>query len=70
MKEKKNWPNENPKLEDARRVRGIYVIERKDEEFKEITQNARKKLEEPAAPAVHCKKFKKQKVQGIVSHLR
>ena len=35
MKEKQNWASERPKLENARRLRGIYFIEPGDEEFKE-----------------------------------
>ena len=42
MKEKQNWASEKPKLESARRLRGIYFIEPGDEEFKEIIKNARK----------------------------
>ena len=55
MKEKQNWASEKPKLENARRLTGIYFIEPEDNEFKEIIKNARKKLEVPAAPAMPCK---------------
>ena len=56
MKEKQNWASEKPKLENARRLKGIYFIELEDKEFKEIIKNARKKLEVPAAPAMRCKR--------------
>ena len=56
MKEKQNWASEKPKLENARRLRGMYFIEPEDKEFKEIIKNARKKLEVPAAPAMPCKR--------------
>ena len=35
LKEKHKWSNERPKLDDARRVRGIYFIDPEDKEFKE-----------------------------------
>ena len=51
----------NPKLDNARRLRGICFIDPEDMEFKEIIQNARRKLETPAAPAMPCKTCKKKK---------
>ena len=39
-------------------MRGIYVIDPEDKEFKETIKNARKKLETPVAPAMPCKKLK------------
>ena len=50
-----------PKLDDARRLRGIYFIDPEDKEFKENIKNARNKLETPMAPAVLCKTIKKSK---------
>ena len=49
-----------PKLDDARKLRGIYFIDPEDEEFKfkETIKNARKKLETPMAPALLCKTSK------------
>ena len=38
---------EKPKLDNARRLRGIFFIEPEDEEFKEIVKNARRKWEIP-----------------------
>ena len=35
-KAKQKWAIEKPKLENARRLRGIYFIDPKDEEFKDI----------------------------------
>ena len=57
MQDRKNWAVEKH-LKNARRVRGVYFIEREDEELKEMIKNARKKLEVPAAPALPCKKHK------------
>ena len=56
MKEKQNWASEKHKLENARRLWGIHFIDLEDKEFQEITKNAWKKLEVPAAPAMPCKK--------------
>ena len=44
-----------PKLDNARRLRGIYFIDPEDKEFKETIRNARKKLKTPMAPAMPCK---------------
>ena len=59
LKEKQKWSNEKLHLENARKLRGIYFIDPKDEEFKETMQNARKKLETSIAPAMPCKIMKK-----------
>ena len=49
---------QKPKLDNARKLRGIYFIDPKDKEFKETINNARKKLETPVAPAMPCKMSK------------
>ena len=49
-REKHKWPIEKPKLDNARRLRGICFIDPEDMEFKEIIKNARRKLETPMAP--------------------
>ena len=64
LKEKQKWSNEKPKLDNARRSRGIYFIDFEDKEFKETFKNARKKLETPMAPAIPCKTSKKCKHVG------
>ena len=56
MKEKQNWTSEKPKLENARRLRGIYFMDPEDTQFAEIIKNARKKLEVQTAPAMPCKR--------------
>ena len=58
---KECWAIEKPKLDKARRLRGIYFIDPEDKEFKEAIKNARKKLETPMAPAMPCKTCKKSK---------
>ena len=44
LREKHKWAIEKRKLDNARRLRGIYFIDPVDMEFKEIIQNARRKL--------------------------
>ena len=44
-KEKQKWAIEKPKLDNARRWRGVFFIEPDDEEFKRILKNARRKLQ-------------------------
>ena len=43
LREKHKWAIEKPKLDNARRFRGIYFIDLEDIEFKETIRNARKK---------------------------
>ena len=43
-KKKQNWAVEKPKLDNARKLKGIYFIEPGDMEFKAPTENARKKF--------------------------
>ena len=64
LKEKHKWSDEKPKLENARRLGGIYFIDPEDKEFKETIKYARKKLETPVAPAVPCKISKNEKKCG------
>ena len=61
LREKHKWAIEKPKLDNARRLRGIYFIDPEDKEFKETMKNARRKLETPMAPAMPCKTCKKNK---------
>ena len=55
LKEKQKWSHEKPQLDNARKLRGIYLIDPEDKEFKETIKNARKKLETPMASAMPCK---------------
>ena len=61
LREKHDWAIEKPKLDSARRLRGIYFIDPEDKEFKETITSARRKLETPMAPAMLCKTCKKNK---------
>ena len=54
-KEKQKWATEKPKVDNARRLSGIYFIDPKDKEFKDIMKNARRKLEIPTPAAMPCK---------------
>ena len=53
-KKSKNGPS-RPKLDNARRLRGIFFVELDDEEFKRIMANALKKLEIPMPAAMLCR---------------
>ena len=53
-KEKQKWAIEKPKLDNARRLHGIYFIDTEDEEFKLSMKNARRKLEIPVPAAMPC----------------
>ena len=61
LREMQKLSTEKPKLDNARRFRGICVLDPEDKEFKETIENARKKLETPMAPAMLCKTSKKCK---------
>ena len=61
LKEKHKWSNAKPKLDNARRLRGIFFIDPEDKEFKETIKSVRKKLETPMTPAMPCKTSKKSK---------
>ena len=54
-KEKQKWAIEKPKLDNARKFRGMYLIDLDDGEFKDIMKNARRKLEVPMPAAMPCK---------------
>ena len=60
LKEKQKWSKEKLHLDNARKLRGIYFIDREGKEFKETIKNARKKLETSVAPAMLCKIMKKK----------
>ena len=45
-----------PKLDNARRLRGIYFIDPDGQDYKETLKNARRKLERPMDAAMPCKK--------------
>ena len=55
-REKQEWANEKPKLENTRRTTGSYFIDPEDEEYEETIKNARKKLEVHLNAAIPCEK--------------
>ena len=56
LKDKQNWAIEKPKLDNTRRLRGIYFNDPEHIGFKETIKNAQRKLEVPVARAMPCKK--------------
>ena len=61
LREKHKWAIEKPKLDNARKLRGICFIDPEDKYFKETIKNARRKFETSMAPAMPCKTCKKNK---------
>ena len=55
IKTRKSGLSRNPKLDNARRLRGIYFIDPEDEQFKLTIKNAQRKLEIPMPAAMPCK---------------
>ena len=53
-KEKQKWAVEKWELDHVRSFRGIYFIDPKDEEFKDIMKNAHRKSEIPMPAAMPC----------------
>ena len=70
LREQHKWAIEKPKLDNARRFRGIYFIDPEDMEFMEIIKNARRKLETSMASALLCKTCKKNKHGETCSKMR
>ena len=70
LKEKQKWSNEKLHLENARKLRGIYLIDPEDEEFKETIKNARKKLGTSIDPAMPCKIMKKNRGSGASNKIK
>ena len=54
-KEKQKWAIEKPRLNNARRLRGIFFIDPDDEEFKRKMKNARRNFEIPMPAAMLCR---------------
>ena len=54
-KAKQKWDIAKPKLDNARKLRGIFFIEPDDEECKHTMKNARRKSEIPMPAAMPCK---------------
>ena len=55
-REKQEWAKEKPKLDNARRLRGIYFIDPDDEEYREIYQKREEKTGRLVAPAMPCER--------------
>ena len=68
-KEKHKWAIEKPKLDNARRLRGIYFTDPAGEEFTETIENAQKKVGSSDASG-NALQDRERKVQGILSHFQ
>ena len=51
-RERPEWANEKPKLDSARKLRGIYFIDPENEENKETFKKRKEKLEVPMDAAI------------------
>ena len=60
--ERKEWAVEKPKLDNARKLKGIHFIDPEDEECKETIENARKNLKTLLEAAMSCKMETRQRV--------
>ena len=54
-KENQKWATDELKLDNVRRLRGIYFTDPSDAEFKETNKSAWRKLEVPVPAAMPCK---------------
>ena len=71
LQEKQKWSHEKPKLDNARKLRGICFIGPEDKEFKETIKSARKKLETPMSPAMPCTiVLRTVRIVGVVHPMR
>ena len=69
-KEKQKWVIEKPKLDNARRLRGIYFIDPADEELKETIKNAQqcfaRSREESTGKLVTLLMFARQNTRALL----
>ena len=70
LKERHKLSDEEPKLDNARRLRGIYFIDPEYKEFKETIKNAGKKLETLMAPLCLEKLWRTIRIVGMVHPIK
>ena len=63
-REQQEWAKEKPKLDNARRLRGIYSIDPDHREDLEIFKNARRNVERPMAPRCSVKDSQASRNKG------
>ena len=54
---KQEWAKEKPKLDNARKLEGIYFSDPDDRKYSDILRNARRKMQRPMAPAMPCRRM-------------
>ena len=67
-KGKQKWATEKPKLDNARKLRGVFFIEPKDEDFNNIMKNARRILENSDVSSNSLQKTNKQRWRNLVQY--
>ena len=65
-RERQEWANEEPKLENPRKLRGIYLLDPEDKECPETIKNAGEKVRNPdgSSHAVQKEKSKSFELSG------
>ena len=66
-REKQKWAKEKPKLDNARRLRGIYFIDPDYQSYKETLKNARAKLERSVAAVMPRKRNDPHDITKVVA---
>ena len=69
LREKQKWAIEKPKLDNARRLRGIYFIDPEDKEFKETIRNARKNWKHQWLPPCLARHARKASMERPIARL-
>ena len=67
--DKHKWAIEKPKLDNARRLRGIYFIDPEDKEFKETIRNARKNWKHQWLPPCLARHAREARMRRPVARL-
>ena len=69
LKEKQKWSNEKLHLENARKLRGIYVIDLEDKDFKETILDARKNWKHQWLPLCFTRQARRVSMERPVARL-
>ena len=67
IEKNKNGTTRRPKLDNARRLSGIYFIDPDDQDYKETLKIARRKLERPMAATMPCKRKAQTRTTKVVA---
>ena len=65
QREKQDWAIEKPEIDNARRRRSIYFIDREDGRYEETIEKSKKKLQVPMEAAMLCKMGTKKRLKKL-----